>query len=249
MTVPPSPAGPTPAERARTVLQSAPVLEVTAAGVRWTVVQHGADRLGRPVLSVAGRSPLAAVLATAGEPVPVLVHAARLRPQGGPDRVRARIELLGWLDVIPVTGHRAAMAALSDALPTALDRLRAGSSLLRAEIVGIVLDGVAVDPAAYERAEPDPLADHEGPYLRDLVVDRPDELARLCTLLEPGLVAGAAEIAPTALDRYGITVRIGRPDGDSEVRLTFRAPLTAARELDAAVRQLVDRCPAGKRVP
>lgn len=145
---------PTPAERARTVLRAAPTLEVTAAGVRCIVDRHGVDRCGRPVLLVADVAPLAALLAGAAGPVPVLVDGAQLRPLPGPDRIRARIELLGWIDVVPVTEHRSAMAGMAHALPTAISRSGAGMSVLRVDVAGVSVDDEAVDPDDFARAEP-----------------------------------------------------------------------------------------------
>lgn len=233
--------GPTPAERARTVLRAAPVLEVTAAGVRCTVDRHGADRFGRPVLLVADAGPLATVLAGAEGPVPTLIDAAQVRPLPGPDRVRARVELLGWIDVVPSTAHRSAMATLPCALPTPLSRSQLGGSVLRAEILTVAVDGTPVDPDDFALAEPDPLVDHEAGLLRALLADRAHDLARLCELLDVMSTVGATEIVPVGVDRFGLTFRVERPGGTREVRLPFRAPVTAPCGLPAAVRRLADR--------
>lgn len=215
------------------------MIDVTAGGVNWTVDRHGPDRHGRPVLLVADGSPLTVMLAAAAEPVPAVIEGAQLSAHRGPDRVRARIELLGWLEMVPPTGHRAAMATLSHALPTALSRLTGGTSLLRAEIFAVAVDGVGVNPDDYSRARPDPFVDHEWRLLRELLLDRRRELARLCACLDPALAAAAWDIVPAGLDRHGITVRVTRLDGVVDVRLAFRAPVTAADELKAAVQELL----------
>lgn len=237
---------PSPAERARTTLRAAPTLQVCAAGIDWTVDIHGTDATGRPVLTVADRSPLAAALAGAPGPLPTLVHAAHLRTRRGPDRVRARAEVLGWLDVVAPHEHRAAMATLTRCgTRMALAEPPDGLSLLRVDALAVTLDGSPVDPDGYRFAAPDPLVDREAHHLRDLVPDRGHELTRLCRLLDPVLVAGATEIAPSGLDRYGLLIQITRPDGIHETRLLFRPPLRRADALGPAFRRLLATAPPG----
>jgi len=210
---------PTPAERARTTLRACPVLEVVARDVPSLVAEHGADRRGRPLLLLDPAATLAEFAVRASEPILVRVRATSLRPVEVPDRVRARVELCGYVDTIR--------------------QHTSGQILLRVEVLAVTLDGAVVDPDAYAAAVCDPHIDDESVHLRPLR-DRPAALARACGRVARELVAAATAIASSGLDRYGITVWLGGPGWTREIRLPFDAPVESGDDVAAAVAGLLD---------
>ena len=233
--------GPGPAERARSALHGAPVLEIHGPGVSWHAVSHGYDRDGRPLLLAEDVSPLAALVAAASGPVAVAVHAARIRPLRVADRVRCRVELRGRLDVVPFGEHSLALLELArQGRAPAASALPEGSSLLRVQPIMIIVDGIGVDPRDYRDCEPDPLIDDELRLLHELA-GRPHDVTALCTMLDPALLTDAVEIAPSGLDRYGITLRVAGHDHVRETRLPFPEPLDGPREVAGAIQVLLGR--------
>lgn len=217
---------PTPAEQARTALRASPTLEVVAFGVSEVVAEHGIDHRGRPLLVLDRRAPLAELMVRAGhagDPIPTLVHGASLRPVEVPDRVRARVELRGYLDTVRP--------------------LPSGGMLLRGEVLAVTLDGTGVDPEAYAQAAADPHVDDEAIHLRALR-GHPATLARACERIEPELVAAATAIAPSGLDRHGVVVWLGGPGWARELRLAFDGPLERGDDVTAAVAALLEASPA-----
>lgn len=217
---------PTPAEQARTVLRASPTLEIVAGDVTAVVAEHDVDGWGRPLLALDGRVPLAEEVVRArqiGHPLPMLVRAASLRPVEVPDRVRARVELSGYLDTVC--------------------RLGSGQVLLRGEVLAVTLDGSGVDPDAYAQAACDPHVDDEAIHLRALR-EHPAAVARACAQLEPELVAAASSIAPSGLDRRGVTVWLAGPGWVHELRLAFDKPMERGDDVTAAVAGLLDGTPA-----
>lgn len=204
-------------ERARTVLRTSPTLEVVADGIREFVAEHGADQRGRPLLMLPASSPVVAAARSAT--LGVRLRAASLRLVEVADRVRARLELHGHLRALRV--------------------LRSGRVLLATEVLAVRLDGSAVDPDTYADSRPDPFADDEAALVRALLRHRPATLAGACAQVVPDLVATAVAIAPSGLDRHGVTVWLAGPGWSREIRLGFPAPLDANGDIAAAVRTLL----------
>jgi hypothetical protein len=239
--------GPAPAERARSALAACPIPEVTAHGTRSLVPLHATDADGRPVLLVPDDSPPAAAVAGSTGDVPVVLRAAHLRPLQVVDRVRARVELHGRLDVVAPAERGPAMLRLAHLGGVAVagvvlaGQVPAGHTLLRLRPDQVTLDGEPVDLAEFGRAAPDPFACREGELLRRLLRDRPEAVAGLCTLLDPAVLADATEIAPSGLDRHGLTIRASSPTGPRESRLAFPEPVACSGALEEAMRALLAR--------
>ncbi|HVL86328.1 MAG TPA: hypothetical protein VM367_18835 [Pseudonocardia sp.] len=237
--------GPDPAERCRTVLAASPLLEVTAHGSPSLVGAHASDPDGRPLLLVPDVAPAASAVAGSRAAVPARVRAAQLRPLQVVDRVRARVELHGSLDVVPVGERGAAMLRLADLgrMPPGAAHLAGapapevpdGHALLRIDPHHVTLDGAPVDLDAYAAAVPDPFAGRESTLLRRLLGDRPQAVAGLATLLDPAVVAEATEIAPSGLDRRGVTILVATPAWSREIRLAFAAPADTPAALEGAL--------------
>lgn len=228
---------PTSAERARTVLVAAPILEVRAFGSTWTVPTHGVDPSGRPLLLVPDRLVSAQRPAIAAPAARAVVDAAQLHVVRTPDRVRTRLQVRGTIGAVPEHERDRLLADQGDVIRV-LDILD-GHTVLRVEPAQVLVDGLPVPLAAYRTAEPDPLVAVETAQLEDLLFRRPGDLAWLCTLLGPEPVAAATTIAPLGLDRYGLTVRITGPAGSIDHRLAFPYRVDRCETLRDVLRRLV----------
>lgn len=142
-----------------------------------------------------------------GADLGVCVGLTDLAPLAGPERVRGRLALAGWLRVAPGGGAQAGVRVRLDPV----------------EVVWHPADGspVSVDKDDYRAAEPDPLASWEADLLLALQHDRRlvSRLQRL-VLAGPG-GRGARSAVPTRLDRSGLVVRLALADGSRDVRLRF----------------------------
>ncbi len=137
----------------------------------------------------------------------VCVGLTDVAPLAGPDRVRGRLALAGWLKVAPGGGAQTGLRVRLDPV----------------EVVWHPGGGepVAVDEDDYRDATPDPLAAWEADLLLALQQDRD-----LCTRLERLVAAGpggrgARSAVPVRLDRAGVVVRLTVPGGHRDVRLRF----------------------------
>lgn len=187
------------------------------------VLDHGSDHLGRPLLVVGGGSPLA-VLVSDGIPVRARLDAARVHRLLGPDRVRDRVQVHGYLGPVPRAQHLGAIARLvrQRRLPPG-DPLPCGAAVLRLEPARVRVDGADVATERYRAARPDPLLHVEDELLRGLL-GRPDDVLALSALLEPAALAVAEEVAPVGLDRHGLTLRVVSSAGFATIRLGSRLP-------------------------
>lgn len=231
--------GPDPAERARTALTDCPLPEVVAHGIGSPASVHIVEPGGDIVALVCDGDRLAVVAGEHGD-VPALLRAAALRPLQVADRIRARVEVHGRLDVVPTPEHGTAMLRLARRgdvpVTTTLPR---GHLLLRLRAAQVLLDGDPVDLDAYRNATADPFTHRESDLLRRLLRDRPEAVAGLCSLLEPALLEGAREIVPSGLDRHGITILITGDAGSRESLIPFVRPVSAVSELEAALHGLL----------
>lgn len=217
---------PTAAERARTVLSVSPTVEVTAFGTTWVAAVHGVDADGRPLLLVADTLPAATRPAAAATAARAVVRAAELHVLRLADRIRARVELRGTIATPPADEQ------IDVIVPD-------GQCVLRIEAGQVTLDGHAISLADFRAARPDPLASVEAGVIENLLRQRPHDLVWLCTLLGPEPVQDATEIAPVALDRHGLIIRVTGPRGQADHRLGFPAAVESAPELDKVLSRLV----------
>ncbi|MFG2357162.1 DUF2470 domain-containing protein [Streptomyces sp. NPDC048521] len=204
-------AAPAAAERARSVLAAAWSCAVTADGVReeyvgaHTVTDDGAVRLTVPDDSALLT---AAVRAPRQEPSAVLEF-ADVAPVPVRGRIRARLCLAGWF-------------AATD-----------GSLLFRPTRVVLrqSAGAVVVDLDEFTAARPDPLTGAESQLLTHLADAHPDAVERLTRLVRPESLHAATRVAPLAVDRHGLTLRIERARAHGDVRLPFHAPADDVAQL------------------
>ncbi|MEU0005217.1 DUF2470 domain-containing protein [Streptomyces sp. NPDC006314] len=217
-------AAPGTAERARSVLAAAWSCTVTADGAReeyvgaHTVTDDGAVRLTVPD---DGALLAAAICAPRQEPSAVLEF-ADAAPVPVRDRIRARLWLAGWF------------------APTE------GSLLFRPTRVVLrqSCGAVVVDPGEFTAARPDPLVGAEPRLLTHLADAHPDAVERLTRLVRPESLHAATRVAPLAVDRHGLTLRIERTRAHGDVRLPFHAPADDVAQLTERMRVLLTQASA-----
>ena len=92
-------------------------------------------------------------------------------------------------------------------------------------------------------AAPDPLHDTGDRWLSHLAQAHPGLLTDLSRHLPRALRDGATTIAPLAVDRLGLRLRVESPREDHDVRLGFERPVTCVHSLGQEVRALAGVCP------
>jgi hypothetical protein len=234
--------GPNSAERARTVLAHAPTLTVEVQDGTEVVGVRAVDTDGSLLLMVSAEGLLGRCVAAAD--VPATVHAARLIPLLGPDRVLDAVSVYGSIRLVDADDLGAALEMLSWADPgLSADLLVRPDArvVLRVGVTQVGLDGDLVDPGAYGAAACDPLAAHSDEFVADLVCRRPQTVMLLAHLLDAELVRTVALLAPIRLDRHGLTFRLVHDAGTTDERLDFPQVLTGPAELPAAMAALQER--------
>ncbi|MEU6665549.1 DUF2470 domain-containing protein [Streptomyces sp. NPDC046727] len=217
-------AAPGAAERARSVLATAWSCAVTADGVReeyvgaHTVTEDGAVRLTVPDDS----GLIAATLCAPRQEPSALLEFADVAPVPVRNRVRARLWLSGWF-------------APSE-----------GTLLLRPTRVVLRQSSgpVVVDLDEFTAARPDPLAGAESRLLTHLADAHPDAVERLTRLVRPESLHAATRVAPLAVDRHGLTLRIERTRAHGDVRLPFHAPADDVSQLTERMHVLLAQAAA-----
>jgi hypothetical protein len=116
--------------------------------------------------------------------------------------------------------------------------------LARLEIESVVVTdstgAEAVEATALLAARPDPFCEVESCWIRHLDTDHRDVVARLAARLPARLRRG--DVRPLGVDRYGMRLRVESAEGDSDIRLPFRAPVDDVTGLGQAIRVLMG-CP------
>lgn len=229
------------AERARTTLVSAPVLQVSLDGRRTEDVGvHAVDADGSLVLLVPAAGMLGVRMGCGG--AVTTAHAARLLPLAVPDRVLERVVVHGRLEL--AVDVEAAISTLVEADPGRSPQvvLREDPAvLLRLCAWQVRLDGEPIDPDAYVGAAPDPIALGSDAVIGHLLRSHAHEMVELAHLVDRELLDAAWTVAPVLVDRWGVTFQVDHPDRMVRTRIDFPAPLRAPAELPAAMQALQAR--------
>ncbi|GGW46376.1 hypothetical protein GCM10010503_23870 [Streptomyces lucensis JCM 4490] len=217
-------AAPGAAQRARSVLATAWSCAVTADGAREEYAgAHTVTGAGEVRLTVPEDSALfAAALRAPRQEPPALLEFADVAPVPVRSRIRARLWLSGPL-------------------------LRCGDALLLrpARVVLRQSSGsVVVDLDEFTAARPDPLAEAEPRLLTHLADAHPDAVERLTRLVRPESLHAATRVAPLAVDRHGLTLRVERARAHGDVRLPFHAPADDVAQLTERVHVLLTQAGA-----
>ncbi|MEU3858873.1 DUF2470 domain-containing protein [Streptomyces sp. NPDC028722] len=217
-------AAPGAAERARSVPAAAWSCAVTADGVREEYTgAHTVTDDGTVLLAVPDDSALfaAALCAPRQEPA-ALLEFADVAPVPVRDRIRARLHLSGRL------------------APCAGTLLFRPTRVVLRESSGPVV----VAPDEFAAARPDPLTEAEPRLLTHLADAHPDAVERLTRLVRPESLHAATRVAPLAVDRHGLTLRIERRRAHGDVRLPFHAPADDVAQLAERVHVLLAQASA-----
>ncbi|MEV6104706.1 DUF2470 domain-containing protein [Streptomyces sp. NPDC051940] len=219
-------AGPTVAERVRSVITTADSLRLTLDGFGCDLVGlHDVSDSGRIALRVPADSALAArvVCAPDGDLAAVLDF-TDVAPTAVRDRVRARVALSGWLAPAERQGEE-------DVVLLDFDLAMAVLSTASVE--------VELDPEDLEGVAPDPLAAVEASLLLHLADAHADLVGTLTALCGPRARRGVARVVPVALDARGLVLRLERSRTYEDVRLPFARAARDRASAAEAIRELV----------
>ncbi|MGW5364047.1 DUF2470 domain-containing protein [Actinopolymorpha pittospori] len=220
---------PTIAERTRSVVAAATSLTMTTDTDSQALAgRHSLDRTGEVVLHLPAACETAVTITGPGDTtVPTVLEFTDVAPTAVRSRVRARLTLAGALSARPHRGCECVVGVLTPDLIT-LD----------------TLDGVlVVHPEAFAAAETDPLAAYEADLLVHLADAHADLVEGLTRLIPPATLEQAARVLPSAMDRYGITLRVERAQGHTDVRLPFPSRLDDASAAGEYVRAMATGTP------
>ncbi|MEV4557615.1 DUF2470 domain-containing protein [Kitasatospora sp. NPDC049285] len=242
---------PSPAERARTLLEfaSSAVLDIRGADL---AARPGLPPLvacalrpdGSVAVLVERESALHRITALARTPLTAELDCVDVAPVAVPHRIRGRLQARGILTGAPAED------------PAAHFRRHAAGShaLLRLELDHLALDDLwgaecCLDPDALAAAAPDPVAAEEPPLLQHLATAHADQLLVLgAQALDhragPSGWDGPAnrlrEVRPIALDRRGLRLRLLGTDPAAllDARFDFHHPVTGPDDLPEAMHRL-----------
>jgi hypothetical protein len=223
-----APCEPTAAEQVRSILATAGSAAVTANGAHEDFMAGVVAEFGEALrLRVPADSHTAAEAACGpAVGVPAALEWTDLAPVPVRDRVRAQVRIVGRL-------HAPEPA------------MQAGAVRLRVDVRGVALDAGGtrrlVAPADLLAARPDPMATAEARLLLHLAEEHREHVEALARLLTVRRLIDVTRVTPLALDRYGIVLRLHRPDGHSDARLPFARPLADPDELGHHIHDLLAR--------
>ncbi|MER5864976.1 DUF2470 domain-containing protein [Kitasatospora sp. NPDC002040] len=249
----PIPAGPvpTPAERARTLLEfgSSVILDVPGIDLAHRpgippLVACAVLPDGALAVLVEQDSPLCRIASVSrADEIAGLLEAVDVAPVAMPHRIRGRATVHGRLTALP--------PAATEVLDGLFPRRAAGRyALLRFDADHLSIEDLwgaecCVDLAAFGRAATDPLAGEEPVILQHLAAAHADQLALLgAQALDhpagPRSWPGheGPEVRPVALDRFGLRVRLLAGDRVLDARFEFHRPVTGPEELPEAMHRL-----------
>ncbi|GAA4992817.1 DUF2470 domain-containing protein [Actinopolymorpha pittospori] len=220
---------PTVAERTRSVVAAAASLTMTTDTDSQALAgRHSLDRAGEVVLHLPADCETAETITCSGDTsVPTVLEFTDVAPTAVRSRVRARLTLAGALSARPDRGCECVVGVLAPELIT-LDTL---DSVL------------VVHPGAFAAAETDPLAAYEADLLVHLADAHADLVEGLTRLIPSATLEQAARVLPSAMDRYGITLRLERAQGHTDVRLPFPSRLDDASAAGEYVRAMATGTP------
>lgn len=269
------PAVPPPAERARAVAVRARHAALIAgvgpgaaardeaggadAELRVVPTLHHVPATGAATLQLPEDHPLVlAVRERGAAQLPVMLELADTAPVDLRQPVRALLWISGRLRVLPTrVARRAALRIAGERPDERLLDVGHGACLLRLEPCTVVLsdaEGTEVlAPTAVATAPADPLAGVGDEWLAHLADAHASVLADLGRCLPADVCRAGSRVAPLAVDRLGLRLRVEDPlGGDHDVRLGFPGQVVCPRRLGEAVRHLADQAltaPVGPPAP
>ncbi|WP_435971107.1 DUF2470 domain-containing protein [Streptomyces sp. Qhu_M48] len=221
---------PSAAERTRTLVQStcSGVLLIPGGeGHRPELLAPEARAVGPEgeifLLYPAEAPPVRAATHARDDELPVVLELTDVAPVSVPHRIRGRAWITGWLTSLPgVAGP--------------------GRTMLRLEVGEARVDDLwgtgEIGTEEFAAASPDPLHTHETELLQHLHTAHGDRLRELTALLgaRSASLVPRRDVAPLALDRFGLRVRFSSGPGDCfDARFDFPEPV---REISGLRREM-----------
>lgn len=235
-------AAPATAERVHTVSAQADTAHVVSDGAPPVASRaHHLFSCGHFAFTVPNRSALSAM--PVGTPVVI-----ELLDHVGPatdESVRSLVWIRARIGEVPASGVRRVLDAIASANPKpALLDVGHRDRLLMCTVDSAVFADAggadAVGRPALRDAHPDPFCHQEAAWVEHLQRRHPEMVERLRLHLPRGMRRGRLRLL--GLDRYGLQVRVDRPEGRWDVRVPFPRPVDDAAALSKALRALMD-CP------
>lgn len=252
---------PSAAERVRTLVESSLTAALTIPGTEgaqrdplgaWAADARAVTDDGDVILLLPVHAPAARAAAYAqDDDVSTVMEITDVAPVAVPHRVRGRAWVAGWLTAVRNSDRAACARLLAERQPAfaAAAGAQQGTArtLVRLEIGEAYVDDLwgeeRVEADDFTAARPDPLVGHEAELLQHLAAAHGDRMRGLWTLLgeDRGQLCGAwSQVAPLALDRFGLRVRFAGQPGCFDARFEFPEPVRDVAELRQAVRLLFD---------
>lgn len=253
-----APPVPSPAERARTLAgraRHAALIGGPEDGeLRATPTLHHVPATGAATLQFPADHPVVLRARERGDALlPVMLELTDVAPVTLRRPERGLLWLSGRLRVLPLrVARRAALRIAAEQPDERLLDVGHGEVLLRLEPAMVVLSDAegteALAPTAVAAAPADPVADTGDHWLAHLAAAHAGTLSALVPRLPAHLRRPGHRLAPLAVDRYGLRLRVEAERDDHDVRLAFPAPLSCPGQLGEAVRALIG-CARGTDVP
>lgn len=252
---------PSAAERVRTLVESSLTATLTIPGTEsavrdpwgsWAAGSRAVTDDGDVVLLLPADAPAARAAAYAqDDDVSTVMEITDVAPVAVPHRVRGRAWVAGWLTAVRNADRAACARMLAERQPAFAGAAEALSGtarmLLRLEVGEAYVDDLwgegHVEQEDFAAARPDPLVRHEAELLQHLAAAHGDRMRGLSSLLgeDRGRLCGAwNQVAPLALDRFGLRVRFAGRPGCFDARFEFPEPVRDVAELRQAVHLLFE---------
>lgn len=205
---------------------------------------HHVPATGAATLQLPADHPLVTLTRSRGETqLPVMLELTDTAPVAVRQPVRGLLWISGRLRVLPErVARRAALRIAAEQPDERLLDVGHGEVLLRLDPASVVLSDAegtaAIAPAEMAAADADPLQEVGDGWLAHLARAHAGVLSGLARQLPPALRRPGHTIAPLAVDRLGLRLRIETPHGDHDVRLPFSGPVSCPRRLGDEVRRL-----------
>ncbi len=224
-------AGPTAAERARTIFSRA-----MTSQVRWlSEPSPDAEELGE--WSGAGVRIVGDHCGSA-DARPVAVEVAEVATLPVRERILARVRLVGYAAPEHDAAHD---GSERDGSQQGTEQDAGNVLMVVPAAISLQVEGENPEPVSPEEfltARPDALAEHESGMLSHIDHAHREFVDVLTALVEPRLRQGVATVWPLRLDRYGIVLRLEYASRHRDVALPFQAEAETPEEGRAQLMRL-----------
>lgn len=226
--------------RARTVMVTSSHVELGATGIRRLAPSHVVDREGAVLVN-----PYACFGATAdallgGEVCPRLeLVATDVTAVPQPDRVRARVRMIGIAHGVEVPSHPAVVRHLGVTPGDPVTRFVPDRVMIEVRDASGVSRRAEIDVADYATSGVDPLAGWESMWIGHLDAGHAATLRALAS--RQLTLAAEDQVRPLGADSSGLTLRVHGADNPRDVHVHFSRPAACGCGAVAAFRELQEQ--------